>query len=205
MKYNWLDVAKQLQSIAQAGLTYCENMYDIDRYEQIRAIGQEIIHDFTKADMETIRNLFSNENGYQTPKVDIRGVVFSENKILMVREKIDNCWALPGGWADVGYSPKEVAVKEIWEEAGLKTQAVRLLSVFDYKHHPHPPSPYHVYKFFILCRIVGGKAQPGYETSDVFFYERDNLPQLSLPRNTKQQLKLMFEYHDNPEKDVICN
>lgn len=203
MKYEWLDIAKKIQSIAQAGLTYSDNKYDIERYEQLREISIEIMARFTDADMDKIKMLFSNETGYQTPKVDVRGVVFKDNQILMVKETIDGCWSLPGGWADIGLTPAEVAVKEVREESGLDVKPVRLLAVLDKKCHPHPPSPYHVYKIFILCEIVGGDASAGMETSEVGFFDRNKLPELSVERNTESQIRMMFGFLDNPYKVTV--
>src|SRR5512145_979706 len=137
--YKWLDMAKRMQAVAQAGLTYSENKYDIDRYVQIRQLSLEIMHDFTGMDMHTLEAVFESEKGYQTPKVDVRGVVFRDDKILMVRETIDDRWSVPGGWADVGLTPFEVASKEVFEEAGLIVTPVKLLAVLDKKCHNHPP------------------------------------------------------------------
>ena len=144
-------MAKRLQAVAQAGLEYSDNKYDIDRYQQIRQLSLEIMHDFTGMDMEKLVGVFASEKGYQTPKVDVRGVVFREDKILMVRETIDGNWSVPGGWADVGLTPFEVASKEVFEESGLMVDPVRLLAVLDKKCHNHPPDLFHIYKIFILC------------------------------------------------------
>lgn len=203
MKYNWLDMAKRLQAMAQSGLAYCSNPYDKERYEELRNISADIVASYTELDGEMVRELFCNETGYQTPKVDIRGVVFQHGKILMVREKLDGVWALPGGWADIGFSPGEIAVKEIQEEAGLVVRPVRLLAVYDKKCHPHPPSPYHVYKMFILCEILGGTAAAGMETSEVGFFHAEELPELSIERNTESQIKVMFEFLNNPHKEAL--
>jgi ADP-ribose pyrophosphatase YjhB (NUDIX family) len=203
MKYNWLDMAKRLQAMAQSGLAYCSNPYDKERYEELRNISADIISSYTELDGEMVRELFCNETGYQTPKVDIRGVVFQHGRILMVREKLDGAWALPGGWADIGLSPGEIAVKEIKEEAGLVVRPVRLLAVYDKKCHPHPPSPYHVYKMFILCEILGGTAAAGTETSEVGFFHEEELPELSVERNTGSQLRTMFEFLGNPDKEAL--
>jgi len=151
---------------------------------------------------EKIRNLFANETGYATPKVDVRAVVFKDEKILMVKEKAGGVWSLPGGWGDIGLTPSEVAVNEVKEESGFDVKAVKLLGVLDKKCHPHPPSPYHVYKIFILCEIVGGEAQTGIETNAVEFFAEDDLPPLSIGRNTESQIKLAFEYLHHPEKPV---
>ncbi len=203
--YNWLDMAKRLQALAQAGLTFSENKYDIDRYEQIRQLSTEIMRDFTGMDMHTLVDVFASEKGYQTPKVDVRGVVFRDNQILMVRETIDGGWTIPGGWADVGLTPFEVARKEVFEEAGLIVSPVRLLAVLDKKCHNHPPDLYHIYKIFVLCEEKGGTLQGGMETSEVGFFGPDNLPPLSMPRITEDQIRLMFEYKNDPRKPAVCD
>ena len=203
--YKWLDMAKRLQAVAQAGITYSENKYDIDRYEQIRQLSLEIMHDFTGTEMQTLTDLFAAEKGYQTPKVDVRGVVFRGNTILMVRETIDGGWSVPGGWADVGLTPFEVARKEVFEEAGLIVSPVRLLAVLDKKCHNHPPDLYHIYKIFVLCEERGGTLQGGMETSETGFFSIDHLPPLSMPRITEEQIRLMFEFKNNPEKQAVCD
>jgi len=205
MEQKWLTWAKEIQAIAQTGLTYAKDVYDIERYQALRELSVDILANYTFESRERIRLSFANEGGYATPKVDIRGVVFQENTILLVREKLDGKWALPGGWGDIGLSPSEVVVKEIQEESGFEAEAVRLLAVLDKKFHNHPPEPYHVYKFFILCRIIGGKAMQGVETSEVSFFAEDELPELSLERNTREQILMMFEYLRNPEKVVLLD
>jgi ADP-ribose pyrophosphatase YjhB (NUDIX family) len=204
MDAKWLEWAKQLQSIAQAGLTYSKDIYDLERFQQIREISMEIISEYTDTDMIIIKDLFANETGYATPKVDIRAVVFQEDKILMVREKMDGNWSLPGGWADIGLTPTEVAVKETKEESGFLVKATNLLAVHDKKCHPHPPSPYHVYKLFIQCEIIGGQATEGTETSEVGFFSEDELPALSIERNTESQIKTVFRLRNTPEQ-VECD
>jgi ADP-ribose pyrophosphatase YjhB (NUDIX family) len=203
MKYYWLEIAKKLQAMAQSGLAYSNNQYDTERYEELRNISADIMAKYADIKIETIKNLFCNETGYQTPKVDIRGVVFKDNKILMVREKLDGAWALPGGWGDIGFTPGEVAAKEIMEEAGLEVKPIRLLAIFDKKCHPHPPSPYHVYKLFIMCEIIGGNAAAGAEVSEVGYFNSFELPELSVERNTESQIRTMFEYLDNPDKETL--
>lgn len=198
----WLDWAKQIQSIAQIGLTYSKDVYDLERFQALRELSVEIMDTYTLVGKEAINLKFANETGYATPKVDIRGVVFEEGRILLVKEKADGAWALPGGWADIGYSPSEVAVKEIREEAGYEVVPVRLLAVLDKKFYDHPPEPYHIYKMFILCQIVGGKALGGVETSEVRFFGEHELPELSIERNTVAQVTSMFEYLRDPEKTV---
>lgn len=205
MEQKWLTWAKEIQGIAQTGLTYAKDVYDIERYEALRELSVDILVNYTFESKERIRLSFAGEGGYSTPKVDIRGVIFRDGKILLVREKLDGKWALPGGWADIGLSPSEVAVKEIAEESGFQAETVRLLAVLDKKFHSHPPEPYHVYKMFILCRIVGGEAAEGVETSGVEFFAEDELPELSAERNTAEQLRTMFQFLKNPEKPVILD
>jgi ADP-ribose pyrophosphatase YjhB (NUDIX family) len=203
--YDWLLLARKLQSIAQAGLTYSENPYDINRYEQLQQLTAEILHHYTGMEMDKITVLVKSEKGYLTPKVDVRGVIFRENEILLVRERIDGKWSIPGGWADVGFTPFEVAEKEIWEETGLTAKALRLLAVLDKKCHDHPPDLFHVYKLFILCKETGGALSGGLETSDVNFFTQDKLPPLSKNRITREQINLLFEYKNRPDKETICD
>ncbi|MBT2289756.1 NUDIX hydrolase [Paenibacillus albidus] len=205
MEQKWLSWAKEIQSIAQTGLAYAKDIYDIERYQALRELSVDILANYSFESKEKIRLAFAGDEGYCTPKVDIRGVVFRERHILLVREKLDGKWALPGGWADIGLSPSEVAVKEIREESGFETQAVRLLAVLDKKFHNHPPEPYHIYKLFILCRIVGGEAVEGVETSGVSFFALDKLPELSEERNTKEQLNTMFQFLRDPHAPVILD
>ncbi|UQZ35357.1 ADP-ribose pyrophosphatase [Paenibacillus sp. PK3_47] len=205
MEAKWLTWAKEIQAIAQTGLTYAKDVYDIERYEALRNLSVDMMENHTFESRERIALSFASDEGYCTPKVDIRGVVFQDGKILLVREKLDGCWALPGGWGDIGLSPKEVAVKEIAEESGFQTEAVRLLAVLDKKFHNHPPEPYHVYKMFIQCRITGGEAMDGLETSEVAFFAEDELPELSQERNTEAQIRTMFNFLKNPENPVILD
>ena len=199
-KHQWLELARELQSIAQAGLTYSKDKYDLERFEQIKHLAKNVIHEYSEHPMEKINKIFDQEEGYLTPKVDVRGVIFREGKILMVQETVDGKWALPGGWADVGYTATEVVVKEVFEEAGLKVKVSRLLAVLDKKCHPHPPDLYYVYKMFFLCEEIGGELQKGMETSDVRFFSPDELPELSIGRNTKNQLDMMFQLKDDNHK-----
>jgi ADP-ribose pyrophosphatase YjhB (NUDIX family) len=201
----WLAIAKRIQSVAQAGLFYSQSPYDQDRYQELSNISVQILSKLTDEPIEKIGALFTEErDGYQTPKVDVRAVVFNEKgEILMVKERVDDRWALPGGWADVGYTPSEVAVKEVQEETGLDVKTVRLLAIMDKKNHPHPEEAWYVYKIFILCKKIGGKiSEDTMETSDIQYFAAENLPPLSEPRNLTSQILMMFEYRDNPNKEV---
>ncbi|MCJ8013281.1 NUDIX hydrolase [Paenibacillus sp. KQZ6P-2] len=200
----WLNWAKQIQGIAQTGLAYTKDVYDKERYEQLRALSLEIMEQYTDVESSKLVELFAGESGYATPKVDIRGVVIQDGRVLLVREKGDGEWSLPGGWADLLLSPSEIAVKEIREESGFEAKVLRLLAVMDNQKH-NPPAPYHVYKMFIHCEITGGRAQEGVETSGVRFFGENELPQLSRSRNTEEQVKLMFDLLKNPERVPVID
>ena len=206
---NLLSIAKRLQSIAQAGIFYSEDIpFDRERYEEISELSVQILSNLTDEPIEKIGNLFTQErNGYQTPKVDIRAVIFNESgEILMVKEKVDGCWSLPGGWADVGYTPSEVAVKEVREETGLEVKTIRILAVIDKRNHLHPPEGWYVYKIFILCEKIGGNILTDTtEISDVQYYRLETLPPLSESRNVYSQIKMMFEYRDDLDKAVYLD
>lgn len=198
----WLTWAKELQAIAQAGLTYTRDVFDKERFEMIRDMSVEMMAHQTHEEHQLIKDLFASEVGYATPKVDVRAVIFKDNKILMVKEKADGNWSLPGGWGDIGLTASEVAVKEVKEESGFEVVATKLLAVFDKKCHPHPPSPYHVYKLFIQCDIIGGQATKGIETADVAFFDQNHLPTLSVERNTENQIQLAFDYLNDSQKET---
>lgn len=200
MDPQWLEWAKRLQAIAQNGLTFARDPFDVERYEAVRQIAAEIISAGSSADIPFVLDLFSGEIGYATPKVDVRGVVFSEDALLLVRERADNRWTLPGGWADVCESPSESVTREVYEESGYKTRAVKLLAVYDRSKHPHTrPFPYHVYKMFFRCEITGGAAAEGMETSEVSFFHEDEIPELSLERITPAQVARLFEHQQHPD------
>lgn len=198
-----IELVKQIQAIAYAGLEYCENDFDRERYEELKKLSQLLLAEITDTPVKKIQNLFASEVGYQTPKVDVRAVVFKENKILMVKEKIDGRWSIPGGWADIGYSPSEIALKEAREEAGAEVKTVRLLAVIDKLKHDYPISPFHIYKLFILCELVNDTISSGTETSDVNFFTVNNLPPLSATRITEEQIRMLFHLWENPSEQVV--
>ncbi|MBD2871205.1 NUDIX hydrolase [Paenibacillus arenilitoris] len=202
MQLKWLEWAKQIQAISQAGLAYSKDIYDLERFEQLRQLSIEIMNEYTEVETDKVKRLFAGETGYATPKVDVRGVVFKDGKLLLVKERIDGAWALPGGWADVGLSPKEVVRKEVKEEAGLDVLPERLLGVLDKKFHDHPPSPWHTYKIFVLCEIEGGQLAAGMETLGADFFDETSLPELSVERNTEAQLKWLFDIRKGLSPDV---
>jgi ADP-ribose pyrophosphatase YjhB (NUDIX family) len=195
----WIEWSTRLQAIAQNGLTFARDQYDLDRYAAVREIAAEMLAQGSGEDVEIIRGVFEQETGYATPKVDVRGVVFREDRILLVRERSDGKWTLPGGWADPCESPAENVVREVREESGFVTRASKILAVLDRNKHPHqPPFAFHVYKVFMLCAIVGGNETLSSETDGVGFFSETNLPELSISRVTPAQLHRMFEHHRNP-------
>lgn len=198
-----LAYVKRVQALAQSGLTYCDNPYDIERYEELREISFNMLNLLSDEPIEKIRELFRGEKGYQTPKVDVRAVIMKDNKILLVKEKIDNRWSLPGGWCDVGFSPSQMAKKEVWEEAGFDVEVEKLLALLDKECHGHPKDIYHIYKLFFQCKITGGEGLGGMETSQVDFFSIDELPPLSLTRNTEYQVKLMFELYGKENNTIF--
>ena len=149
--------------------------------------------------MALISNLLRGEQGYATPKMDVRGAVFQANRLLFVREASDGLWTLPGGWADVGESPAEAVIREIREESGFETQVCKLVALYDRNKHAHPPMLFHVYKAFFLCDLVGGSASPSLETSEVAFFGWEEIPRLSAARVTVRQIEKLFTHHMNRE------
>ncbi|MCX8009741.1 MAG: NUDIX hydrolase N-terminal domain-containing protein, partial [Ignavibacteria bacterium] len=143
MNTKWLEWSQQLIALSQNGLTYAENQFERERYLNIRKIAHDMLKSLSDLDANRIKNIFEDEKGYATPKVDVRGVVFRNNKILLVKERSDGKWTLPGGWADVGDSPSEAVEREILEESGYKAKAVKLIALYDRNKHPHTPFVFH--------------------------------------------------------------
>lgn len=199
MNPQWLEWAQRLQAIAQNGLTYSGNPFDIERYQQLRQVAADILSAHSQLDSDTILDLFNREEGYATPKVDVRAAVFQEDKILLVKEREDGCWTLPGGWVDVGEAPSQAIVREVYEESGYRTQAVKLLAVYDRNCHGHPPIRHHVYKLFFLCQLLGGTPTKSFETEEVSFFEEQAIPQLSLTRVVPSQITRLFEHYRHPD------
>lgn len=199
MNHKWLEWVKKLQAIAQNGLTYTENPFDVERYKSLRAIAAEIMATYSNVEPSYVVDLFTREVGYATPKVDVRGAVFRDDTILLVREREDGCWTLPGGWADVGDSPSEVVVREIYEESGYHTRAIKLLAVYDRDRHGHPPLSHYVYKLFFQCELVSGSPSPSIETDEVAFFSENEIPQLSLGRVVPEQVARVFQHYRHPD------
>lgn len=199
---DWLAWAREMQAIAQTGLTFTRDPYDRERYMQLQALAARAMGAGAGADSVRVEALFAAQEGYATPKIDVRGAVFNDaGEILMVREVLDEGrWTLPGGWADVNFSPAENVAKEVFEESGFKVRVTKLAAVWDRTRQGHGPSPFSAYKFFFLCEIVGGVATPSLETSEVAFFAEDALPgDLSLGRVMPHQVRQMFAHWRRPE------
>lgn len=192
-KLKWLDWSIRLQSVAQAGLAYSEDKYDIERFRQVRDVAAEIVSTYAGMSFEKVNGLFCNEEGYQTPKIDVRAAVFRERKILLVREKKDGRWALPGGWAEADLTLRENVTKEVLEEAGLRVTPERLIAVLDRRKRSTLPSPYGVYKVFVLCSLQCGTFRENIETSESGFFGVDELPEMSEGRTTEEQVIMCFD------------
>lgn len=201
MDPKWLEWAKTLQAVAQNGLQYAGSPFDRERYEAVRDVAAEIFSSHTEMEVQAVRELFTEQLGYATPKVDVRGVVFRNDEILMVREKFDGRWTLPGGWADANETPSQAVVREVLEESGFETKPVKLVAVYDRSRQGKvPPYPFHVYKIFFACEMTGGSAKESVETDRVAFFAEDKIPaELSIPRVNAEQIARFFEHHRHPE------
>jgi ADP-ribose pyrophosphatase YjhB (NUDIX family) len=195
----WLRWARELQAIAQTGLTFSQDNYDLDRYRRLRAIAVEMLAVGSNTPIERVLGLFEQDVGYPTPKVDVRAAVFRDERILMVREISDGRWTLPGGWADVNQSAKECVEREVQEESGFEARAVRLAAVYDRRLHNPSSHPYSIYKLFFICELTGGEASPSIETSAVEFFARDRIPELSVGRVSATQIERMYEHWKHPD------
>ena len=202
---DWLNIAKRINSIAITGLTYCRDQYDIERYNELLDLSIHVINKITDIKTDKLEFIFNRELGYQTPKIGVRAVIFQQGKLLFVREKMDGKWTLPGGFADMGLTPSQSVIREVLEEAGFEVEIVRILGIIDYNKHQARPFPFDIYNLFIECRITGGEAIPSPETSEVGFFGEDNLPELSVKRVTLQQIKMMFEFRNNKQKQPLLD
>ncbi len=191
-----LNSIKKIQSLAETGLHFSKNPFEQTRNTDINNICIEMFEIISGLKKEEIKIHIEERNGYKTPKVDVRAVVFNESKeLLLVKEIIDGKWSLPGGWADIGFTPAEMAVKETREESGFIVEPKKLLAVMDKRCHDHPSDLYYIYKIFIACDIVKKGKSAGLETSEIGFFSEQNIPELSGPRNTPEQINLLFDFH----------
>jgi ADP-ribose pyrophosphatase YjhB (NUDIX family) len=197
---DWLRWAQRLQAIAQTGLTYAGDPYDRERYEEVRTIAVEMASRGLLAPESEVRVAFASGHGYPTPKVDVRAVVFRGEDLLLVRERRNGRWTLPGGWADAGDTPSLAAERETLEESGYRVRAEKLLAVLDKSRHGHPPSVDYVYKLLVGCRLEGGEPATSHEIDAVGFFARPALPELDLDRTTPGQLDLAWTHREDPSR-----
>lgn len=191
---DWFKLITEIQALAQSGLAYTVNEFDKGRYQRLMQISAAMAAHCTSESVATLENLFSIETGYATPKLDLRSFTLKENKILLVRERIDGLWSLPGGWGDINESPAEAVIRETREESGYEVKVLRLLALWDKHKHQHPQQWPHVYKCFFHCHIEGGEAiEENLEITAVDFFALEKLPPLSLPRVTPQQLQRLYK------------
>jgi len=193
-KMDQLTRIKRLKALADTGLIYSKEPYDLERYEEIKEISMQLMADVVDQPLESVLGFYKPQEDYPTPKVDVRCLVINEHKeILMVKEKIDGKWTIPGGWADIGFTASEVAIKEVKEETGLEIEVNRLLAIYDKKCHPHPPQPHYVYKIVFLGTILGGELSKAHDILDVGYFAIDQLPELSEDRILESQIKELVE------------
>ena len=189
----WLKWAIEIQSLAQAGLTYTDNVYDIERYERLREIAAEIIEEKSNISLEKVKDLFCNENGYQTPKIDTRAAIFKDEKILLTHEN-NGTWSLPGGWCDVLESVASNTIKEVKEETGLDVETIKIIAVQDRNKHNKPIYAYGVCKIFVLCNVIGGEFIENIETTEIKYFSLDEIPNnLAEEKTNNEQMEMCFK------------
>lgn len=193
----WLSWTREIFSICKAGLAYTQNEYDLERYKRLLEINAEIIENQSELGKEAVLESFSMQAGYATPKIDVRGAVVREGKILLIQEKADGKWAMPGGWGDIGDTPAETAAREVWEESGFTVKVDKLIGVYD-ANRIQPFEFYHAYKLIFLCTITGGEQTTSIETLAVDFFEMNNLPALSESRTNQRMLDEVFAHVADP-------
>ncbi len=199
----WLEWAREIQALAQTGYHYAENEYQRERYHRLAEIAAEIVSEHTDFDAAVLADLFHDQTGYATPRVDVRGAVFRDGKLLLVRERLDGGWTMPGGWADVGDLPSRAVEREVWEEAGFRVAARRLIGVYD-ANRLGPLELFHAFKIVFLCDLIDGEARPSNETSEVAFFGLDEIPtQLSGERTRPRHIIDAFSAFANPEVSTV--
>jgi ADP-ribose pyrophosphatase YjhB (NUDIX family) len=192
-----LSWARKVHAIAQNGLEFAHDVFDKERYTQLQDLASSIISAELDIPIGKARAFWDKEEGYATPKVDVRGGVFDGDRVLLVRERSDGGWTLPGGWVDVNDAPSEAVAREIWEESGYRAKPTKLAMLVDKNRHPHPPSIHHIYKLFFLCDLTGGTATVSSETDGVDFFPINALPPLSVGRTLSSQIERLYQHHLN--------
>lgn len=195
----WIAWAREIFSLSQAGLAYSKNEFDLERYKRLQEITAEMIESHSKISKAAALESFSMQAGYATPKIDVRGAVVHEGKILLIQERTDERWAMPGGWADLGNTPASVAEREVWEESGYRVQARKVVAVLD-ANRIEPIEFYHAFKIIFLCQLLSGEPRTSNETMAVGFFDPTNLPPLSLFRTNEDMLREVFAHVEDPSR-----
>ena len=198
----WLDWAREIQAISQTGLTFSQNDYDTQRYQRLGEIATEITSEHSNLEKAELLKNFMTQPGYATPKVDVRGAVLQHDKILLVQEKIDKGWCMPGGWADVGETPSECVAREFYEESGFHVKPKKIIGIFDANRDGRPLEFYHAYKIIFLCEILGGAPTPSNETLAVDFFDFDHLPPFSHNRTNEKHISVIQAFIE--QKSIGC-
>lgn len=198
-----LDLIIELQSLTQAGLFYCHDVFCQERYLRMRDIAAEMLSMYTTTPIEKVKDLFCSESGYQTPKLDTRAVIFNDHDELLLVQESDGFWSLPGGWVDINTSIKENTIKEASEEAGLNVECDRLLAVLDRDKHNSPKYPYKVIKVFVLCKVISGEFKKNIETISSGYFPLDHLPPLAEAKNNAAQMKLCYQAYKDEDWKVV--
>lgn len=200
----WLDLAQELQFLAQGGLAYTKDKFDKERFERIRDMSAEMISLQSDLPVETVKDLFCNETGFQTPKIDSRGAVFKDDQILLVQES-DGRWSIPGGWVDVNCSVKENTIRELQEEAGIEAKAIKVIAIQDRNLHNYPRYAYGITKIFIECEYISGDFVKNIETINSGYFSLDNLPELAIEKVNEEQIKMCFAAHYDKHWQCLCD
>jgi ADP-ribose pyrophosphatase YjhB (NUDIX family) len=192
-----LEWARKVQAIAQNGLAFTRDPFDRERYQQLQQLVASILASELDLTQTEVARLWSHDEGYATPKVDVRGGVFVNDRVLLVRERSDGKWTLPGGWVDVNDAPSSAVEREIREESGYLARAVKLAALVDKNNpaHGHPPGLHHIYKLFFLCDLTGGSPATSAETDAVDFFALHSLPELSTGRTTPSEIEMLHRHH----------
>ena len=197
---NLLEWARRVQAIAQTGLAFTRDPFDRERYAQLAELVAELLSRELEIPLAAARELWAGEHGYATPKVDVRGGVFRDDHVLLVRERADGGWTLPGGWVDVNDAPSEAVAREILEESGYRARPVKLAALIDKNRHPHPPGVHHIYKLFFVCELEGGDPAASSETDAVEFFPVHALPPLSTGRVLASQIERLYQHRLDPSR-----
>lgn len=199
----WIDWAEKIRTIAQNGLTFARCEFDVERYQHLQTIAHQMTALLSDAPLGKVEGFFLPEHGYATPKVDLRAGIFKDGKILLVKERADGRWALPGGWGDVGEPPAFGIEREVREESGYTARAIKLVALRDTRQPPYNMvSAHHIYKLLFLCELTGGAPQENIEISDIGFFAPDNLPELSLSRTMPEDIHLLLTHKQHPELET---